>query len=107
MLLKFHPGKLSHIGPGGRVLDVVGTANNVSPQSNHFLALDELRSLSDTAAVAQLQSLPARVLGGSFLVLGAGIAAEKMALRLSLHICAASPRQRLNEADANTDSETR
>lgn len=42
MLLEFHSSKLSHIGPSGRVFDAVGTANNVSPQCNHFLTLDEL-----------------------------------------------------------------
>lgn len=42
MLFEFHSCELSHVDPGGRVLNVVGTANNVSPQRDHFLALDEL-----------------------------------------------------------------
>lgn len=46
VLLEFHTSELFHVGPGGRVLDVVGAANNVSPQRNDFLPLNELLVLS-------------------------------------------------------------
>lgn len=47
MLFKFHSCKLSHIDPSGEVLNVVGAADNVTPQCNHFLAFDELFALLD------------------------------------------------------------
>ena len=46
VLFEFHTSELSHIGPGGRVLEVVGAANNVSPQRNDFLAFNELLTMS-------------------------------------------------------------
>jgi hypothetical protein len=48
VLLELYTSELSHIGPGGRVLNVVGAANNVSPQCNHFLALNKLLLSSET-----------------------------------------------------------
>jgi hypothetical protein len=47
VLLEFHTSELSHIGPGARVLNVVGTANNVSPQRNGLLALNKLSMVSE------------------------------------------------------------
>ena len=44
MLFEFHSCELSHVGPGGGVRYVVGTANNVSPQPHYLLPLYELKS---------------------------------------------------------------
>ena len=44
MLFEFHSCELSHVGPGGGVRYVVGTANNVSPQPHYLLPLYELES---------------------------------------------------------------
>lgn len=42
VLFKFRPGELSHVGSGGGIWYVVGAANDVSPQRDDFLSLDEL-----------------------------------------------------------------
>jgi len=42
MLFEFHSCELSHVGPGGGVRYVVGTANNVPPQSHYLLPLYEM-----------------------------------------------------------------
>ena len=48
MLFEFHSCELSHVGPGGGVRYVVGTANNVPPQSHYLLPLYELKSVSES-----------------------------------------------------------
>lgn len=45
MLLKFHPGELSHVAPGGGVRYVVGTANNIAPQRYHLLTFNKLNRI--------------------------------------------------------------
>lgn len=42
MLLEFHSCKVSHVGSGGGVRYVIGTANDVSPQRDHLLTFYEL-----------------------------------------------------------------
>lgn len=48
MLFEFHSCELSHVGPGGGVRYVVGTANNVPPQPHYLLPLYELKSVSES-----------------------------------------------------------
>jgi hypothetical protein len=43
MLFEFGPGKLPHVSPGALLGNIGGAANNVSPQSQCSLPLNELQ----------------------------------------------------------------